>query len=682
MYPRRNLYAAALLLALAGIARPIIAQTAPLHSEIDLSAIDRTVPPWENLFQFANGNWQRTAEIPADHSRIGSFITLADRNREIVRDAMEAAARDTTAPKNSVPALVGRFYHSGMDEAAIEAAGAKPVQPDLDMVASVQSVPDLMKTFGTLQRSAIGGAFRLNATPDNKDSRRTIAAISQGGLSLPAVNYYTDNTPRSRALLAALQTHIGKMFALLGDRAEDAEAASKSVIALETRLAKASKTRLELRDPIANYNKISFAQVEALAPGIPWKAYFDGLQAGPWPEFNVGQPKFLTAFGQMLTDVPLSDWKTYLRWRVLSASAPYLSSAFEKEAFRFQSSTLTGAQEMRPRWERVQGTIEGSMGQAIGQLYVARAFSPEARKRAEKMVLNIKAELRERLTTLAWMSEPTRQEALKKLDAIKVKVGYPDKWRDYSHLKLDSGSYLQNVREASAANYHYNLAKIGKPTDKSEWGMNPQVVNASYSPDFNAITIPAGILQPPFYDPNADDALNYGRIGMVVGHELTHGFDDQGRQFDAEGNLRDWWTPEDAKAYTQRADQIATLYSSYEVQEGLNVNGRLTLGENIADLGGTKIAYLAFLKTLGNKPQTVGSDGFTPSQRFFVAMAQLWRGKNRPELERNAIATDPHSPNRFRVNGPVTNMPEFFAAFHTPADATGPYRNPTPAEIW
>ncbi len=680
---RTPLLALAVLLIVAAGARsqPASPPAAAPRSGIDLTGIDPSIKPWEDFYEFANGKWLARTAIPADRARIVMFTLLQDHNEEVLHQILEEV-KGAQVPKDSLAAKVGAFYRSGMDEARIEAAGAKPLQKEFDRIAAIQDPAGLVAALARLHGRGVGGAFRFDAHPDLMSSKRTIGVLTQGGLGLPDRDYYLKTDAKTEAIRAAYRTHIEKMLALLGDAPEQAGAQARTILDFETRLAKASRTRVELRDPRANYHLMTLEQLDTLAPGVAWKSYFQGLGVGELKEANVGQPAFFKEVAAMATAVPLQDWKAYLRWHVLDAHADSLSSAFVAEDFHFKGTVLTGVPQMRPRWQRVLASTDQRLGEALGQLYVAKAFPPEAKAKAETMVQNIKAALRDRLATLDWMNPATRQEALRKLDAITVKVGYPSKWRDYSGLAVDHDVYVSNVLQADAFLRRQDLAKIGKPVDRTEWHMTPPTVNAYYNPSQNEIVFPAGILQPPFFDPKADDAVNYGGIGMVIGHELTHGFDDQGRQFDAEGNLRDWWTPQDAETYKQRAALIAGQYDGYVVLDDLHINGKLTLGENIADLGGLKIAYLALQKALRGKPAPPKIDGFTPEQRYFLAFAQLWRAKMRPEAARVRLTTDPHSPARFRVLGPLYNMPEFFEAFDASPAQAGSRLNPKPVRIW
>jgi putative endopeptidase len=675
---RLPLLSVALLLA----AAVAVAETprAPTHSGIDRTGMDFSVKPYEDFYQYANGKWLADATIPADKPGIAMFTLLQDRNREVLHEILERAAHGSDAA-DTIPGKVGAFYRSGMDEKAIAKAGTAPLREEFQRIADVKDAAGLVPAIAHLHGYGIPVAFRLSARPDLKDSKRMIANLNQGGLGLPDRDYYLKDDPKTKDIRAAYQKHVEKMLTLLGDKPDHAADEARAILDFETRLAKASKTRVALRDPKGNYHLMGVEKLETEAPGVGWKAYFEDAGLADLKEANAGQPEFLKEVGALLTDAPLDTWKAYLRWHLLNAVADALGPDFEKEDFHFKGTVLTGVPQMRPRWERVLEATDHLLGEALGQLYVEKAFPPEAKARAEEMVRNIKAALRDRLETIDWMSPETRKAALKKLDAIAVKIGYPSKWKDYSGLAVDRGVYVLNVLQAEAFNRRKELAKIGKPVDKSEWRMTPPTVNAYYTASENEIVFPAGILQPPFFDPRADDAVNYGGIGMVIGHELTHGFDDSGRQFDADGNLRDWWTDRDAATYKERAAKIAAQYDGYVVLDGLHVNGKLTLGENIADLGGLKIAYLALKKAQQGK-QVGKIDGFTPEQRYFLAFAQLWRAKFRDEAARVRLATDPHSPPRFRVLGPIYNMPEFFEAFGATPEQAGSGLNPHPVQIW
>jgi predicted metalloendopeptidase len=678
----RPLLLSALLLPALAPAQDAPHKAPPLWRGIDVAGMDLSRKPWEDFYQYANGKWLAKADIPADRPFVYVFTLLDDRNREMLHQICEEAARDRDAPRDSVRGLVGAFYRAGMDEARVEAAGVTPLREELDRIAALKEATGVLPALARLHTIRAFAGFAFGSTPDAKNSKRTIGELFQGGLGLPDRDYYLKDDPRTRALRGAYLAHVGKMFALLGEDPKTAAAHAKTVLDLETRLARASRTRVELRDPHRNYHLMSVADLEKDTPGVAWGPYFRALGLDDLRELNVAQPAFVAELGRMVKDVPPADWQTYLRWHLVNAYADALSPAFVAEAFHFKGTVLSGIPRNRPRWQRVVQATDRLLGEALGQLYVAKAFPPQTKARAEKLVRSVKATLRERLAALDWMGPATRAEALRKLDAMAVKIGHPTKWRDYSGLNLTGEVYARDVMAAKAFLTRYDLGKIGKPVDRGEWEMTPPTVNAYYNPNLNEIVFPAGILQPPFFDAAADDAVNYGAIGMVIGHELTHGFDDQGRKYDAAGNLRDWWQPADERTYKERAALLAGQYGGYVAVDDLKVNGELTLGENIADLGGLKIAYLALEKTLRGKPPAPKVDGFTPEQRFFLSYAQVWRGLMRPEAMRLMVKTNPHSPPRFRVLGPLYNMPEFFQAFGaTPAETKGRL-NPRPVEIW
>jgi len=664
------------LAALTALLAPAVAQTpaaVPTHG-LDLSAMDTRVMPCENFYQYANGCWLATAVIPAEYASGGVGVEVTERNLALLRTLAERAAANQRVKPDSAEGKVGSFYRSGMDEARIEADGVTPLAPEFARIEAVQDAPGLLAEMGRLHRLGVFAGFGLSVSPDLKDSTREIVQLFQGGIGLPARGYYEDKD--AQEVRDAYVAHVTKMFALLGETPDKAVADARTVMAIETKLALASKAPPDLRDPQANYHKMTLSAMDGLTPGVDWRPYFTAIGLPDPGGMNVGQPQFFTALGQTATTVPLADWRAYLRWNLVHAEASRLSRAFVDENFHFYSTVLRGVPQMQPRWKRVLRATDAALGEALGQLYIAQAFPPAAKARALALVRNLKAALRDDLATLPWMTEATRREALVKLDAMAIKIGYPDKWRDYSKLDVTSPSYVINSMRADEFEFQRDLNKIGKPVDRQEWHMSPPTVNAYYSPTTNDINFPAGILQPPFFDPQADDAVNYGAIGAVIGHEMTHGFDDKGRQFDAHGNLRDWWTESDAQAFRARARSIVAQYSAYEPLSGLHINGGLTQGENIADIGGLKIAYLALEKSLRDRPRTK-IDGFTPEQRFFIAYAQVWRAKQRPESLRVSLATDPHSPPQYRVIGALADMPEFRQAFDCPPDPRA-----SPTTIW
>lgn len=669
-------FAASLLLGLSLISVPVQAQSAA-HG-VDLAAIDTTASPCTDFYQYANGKWLASHPIPADRPSFGGFSELFDRNQAVLHQIVDSAAAGPQAPKGSVKRKIADFYKSGMDTAQIERDGAQPLAPELARIAAVSDTPSLEAEIAHLHKIGVSAVFGFGVGADEKDSLHTIADVGQGGLGLPDRDYYTKTDPKSVALRAAYTAYVARMLALLGDDPAAAATEAQTVLALETQMAQVSMTRVERRDPNATYNKMTLAQLDALSPGFSYAPYFAAVGAPDPGPLIVGQPKFFAAVGGLLKTVPLADWKTYLRWHLISSTAPYLSENFVAENFAFRGTTLSGVTVNQPRWKRVLRETDGELGEGLGQLYVAQAFPPAAKARALLLVQNVKAALRTRLQSLDWIGEDTRRQALVKLDKMRIKIGYPDHFRDYSKLQVNSPSYVVNVLAANQFDFNRDLAKLGHPVDRSEWGMTPPTVNAYYSPSGNEIVFPAGILQPPFFDPKADDASNYGGIGAVIGHEMTHGFDDQGRQFDGNGNLKDWWTAADKKRFQQRADGVAAQFDQFVAVDDAHVNGHLTLGEDIADLGGVKIAYLAFERSQIGKPR-VKIGGFTPEQRFFLAFAQIWRENVRPEALRLSLATDPHAPNKFRVLGPLANLPEFAEAFPCPA---GDAPKPAGVTIW
>ena len=669
------------LLALAMAAGPAPAKSAAPSKPIDPANMDTSVRPGDDFYQYANGKWMKNNPIPADESRWGSFTEPSDRNIRILREILEEAAKSTDAPKGSPRQMAGDFYASAMDSARAEREGAKPLEDELQRIAAIKNPDDLQAEIARLQTEGVRVPFGLFAAQDAKNSTDVIVNMVQGGLGLPDRDYYTKQDDASKKLRDQYVAHMTKMFALLGDDAGTAAKNAQTVLGVETQLANASLTRVQRRDPEANYHKMPIDSLAAITPAISWPRMLDGMGIADRRPVNVGQPEFMKQVSAMMSSVPIADWQTYLRWHLVDNTASLLSSAFVDEDFDFGGRVLTGATQNKPRWKRSVQMVDGSVGEALGQLYVARTFGPEAKARAKALVDNLRAELRERIQGLEWMSAATKEQALRKLNAFGVKIGYPDVWRDYSALTVDRGSLALNVLRTTQFEYKRNIDKLGKPVDRKEWGMTPPTVNAYYNSRLNEIVFPAGILQPPFFDANADDAVNYGGIGTVIGHEMTHGFDDQGRKSDADGNLKDWWTSEDAENYKARSSVIEKQYGSYVAIDSLHLNGKLTLGENTADIGGLGISYGALQKALAGKPRPK-IDGFTPDQRFFLSFAQIWRNNIRPEALKLRVNTDPHSPGRFRTIGPLSNMSEFQAAFGL--KDTDPMMRPASerAKIW
>lgn len=648
----------------AGAPAPAAVNPSAQAKAVDPSVLDRTTPACTDFYQFANGGWLKTNPIPSDKSRYGAFEEVADRNRAILRGILEETSAKTDWPKGSLRQKTGDFFASGMDQAAIEKAGIKPLEPWFAKIDGVQDTNGLPALLAELHRYRLPAGFGFFVGQDQKESTRYIPMMNQGGLSLPDRDYYLKDDPKSKEIREKYVAHVAKMLELAGEPAETAKQKAETVMAFETRLAKASRTRVELRNPEKNYNKKNLSQLASEAAGFDWKAYLAGRGIPEKQDLNIRQPEFFAAFAEMARTEPVGTWKTYLRWHVLRSTANLLPRKFEEEAFSFFGRTLNGVPEQEERWKRVQAATDQALGEALGQLYVEKAFSPQSKERMKKLVENLRAALKERIEGLAWMSPETKAQAQKKLAAFGVKIGYPDKWRDYSALPVSRASYFDNVLAAQAFETKRNIDKLGKPIDRTEWGMTPPTVNAYYSPTMNEIVFPAGILQPPFFWADADDAVNYGAIGVVIGHEMTHGFDDSGSKYDAEGNLKNWWTESDRNAYDGRTDLVAKQFDSYKPLPDKGINGKLTLGENVSDLGGLKMSYAALTKALGKDPKSAPEiDGFTPAQRFFLSYASVWRNNIRDEALSVRLTTDPHSPGKWRVLGPLSNLPEFHNAF-------------------
>jgi putative endopeptidase len=661
--------AALFLAACAGSAPPPAPAAAPATAtavvaapaknlEFDRANLDPTVSACTDFYQYANGGWLAKNPIPPQYPTWGMLSGLQQENREVLREILEAAANKPAAQRTPVEQKIGDFYASCMNAAQSDAAGLKPLQPELDRIDAVTSTSALLDEFAHLQAYSINTPFNFAATQDAKNSEETIAAIQQDGLGLPDRDYYFRTDEQSKKIRDEYVAHIRNMFQLAGVPGD-----AGAVMRLETALAQASLTAVQQRDPASQYNRMTVAQLASLAPHFDWPAYLAQRGLPGIESVNVMQPGFLKEADRLVAATPLADWQSYLRWQLLTSVAPALTTAISDENFRFRSGVLLGQKQQQDRWQRCVARTDQQIGEALGQAYVDRRFPAAAKQRANEMVVNLRAALKETLTTLPWMAEQTRKNALAKLEAFHQKIGYPDTWRDYSAVEIGNGPMVTNVLALRAFETKRDLAKVGLPPDRGEWGMTPPTINAYYNPPLNEIVFPAGILQWPMFDVNQDDAFNYGAAGSVIGHEITHGFDDEGSQYDAKGNLVNWWTAEDRKRFDERAECIVDQFNHFEIEPGVAHNGKLVAGESIADLGGAIIAYDAWQKSLAGKPRPKNVGGFTPEQRFFLGFARARAANQTIEFARNRVLTNPHPISKFRVNGPVSNMPQFAAAF-------------------
>jgi len=659
----RRLRAAASLAALLVIPGVAAAQS---HG-IQKGFMDLSTPPCKDFFRYANGAWLDTVSIPAAYAAVGTGREMVDHNQEVLHTVLEQAKAHAATEKDPDIRKVGQLYAVLMDTDRAQHDGAKPIAPYLKQIDGLKTKADVVSEMGRLAMMNIAAPFRFSRQPDPGQSSMNIAQLTQGGLGLPERDFYFRADPKSDSLRQAYVASTKQMFRLLDVPDAQAQSNAEAAMKLETALAESSLTRVQMRDPHALYHKMTLKDLSGLAPGIDWKSYYTdmGMPDLGKPEVvvNVSMPAFVRRVDALVESEPLDTWKAYFKTRVMRQAAPWLSQEWFDVDFAFQSR-LSGAREPLERWKRAAGAVDNELGEALGKAYVAAAFPPSSKQRVLEMVVNLRAALADRIATLEWMSPATKDMAKKKLDAILPKIGYPDRWRDYSKLEIDpSLSAVENLTRAEVFEGRRRRAQIGQAVDRTEWGMTPPTVNAYYSSQVNEIVFPAGILQLGRFDPAADDAVNYGAVGSVIGHEISHGFDDQGRQFDATGTLKDWWTEEDAAKFKARAQKVVDQYDSYVAVDSLHVNGKLTLGENIADIAGLTIAYHAWKHSLEGKPTPPVVDGFTAEQRFFIAFAQGWRSKSRPEAIRTRVLSDPHSPSEWRVNGTVWNMPEFQQAF-------------------
>lgn len=658
---KKLIHAGAIPLFLLMITLPAIAQKDGSKMKyIDPSNMDLSVKPGDNFYLYANGNWLKDNPVPPSKTRWGSFDVLRQSSLDKLKLLTTEAAANTS--KNSIYQRVGDFYASAMDTITIDKLGYTPIKPELDRLAALTTKDEVLKEIAGERTQGIGGLlYGFNVGQDDKDVNTYIPGFSQGGTTLPDRDYYLKTDARSKMIRDAYVKYIRDMFKMVGDDEATAQKKAEEILSLETGLATAQKSRVEMRDPIKTYNKYSIADFTKLTPGFDWKELMSIMKVTTADSVLVNNPAFFQTAASLFAAVPLDTWKAYLQWAVIKSKVGYLSSDFVNRNFQF-NKILSGQKEITPRWQRMSGLTDGSLGELLGQLYVDKYFTDAAKQRMLALVKNVQQTFSERIEKLDWMSDATKQKAEEKLHAIVNKIGFPDKWETYPGVVITKNDFLGNIRSVQQFRYNKMVNHMGMPVDKTEWDMTPPTINAYYNPTNNEIAFPAGILQFPFFDFGADDAVNYGGIAAVIGHELTHGFDDEGRQYGADGNLKDWWTADDAKKFTERADLVVKQYNAFTVNDSLHVNGQLTLGENLADLGGLNIAYAAFKKTPeGQSDKKI--DGFTPDQRFFLSWAQVWRANILPESSAMLLMTDPHSPGIARCNGPVSNIDAWYKAF-------------------
>lgn len=649
---------------------------------IDTNNFDKSVSPNENFYLFVNGNWAKNNPIPASESSWGSFREIASANQTKLKVILDEAAANKTAVQGSNTQKIGDFYSMAMDSVKLNKEGAKPLASEFALINKVATTKDLLTVIAHLNEIGVYPIFNPGIDQDLKKSTEYITYLSQGGIGLPDRDYYTNTDERTLKIQTAYKKHIANIFKLLGDKPETLDKTANAIFDIETSLAKVSMTKVEQRNYEKQYNKMSLAGLTTLTPAVDWNTYFNLVGVKGIDSVIVTQPDFFKEVNKMLPTVSINDWKTYLRWNLINSTASKLSDDFVKEHFNFYGTTLVGTPSLKPRWKRSLEATDASLGEALGELFVKKYFTEASKKRVSEMVENLIAAYRVRIESRDWMSPETKKQAYAKLDKVIKKFGYPDKFKDYSTLAIKRDSYVQNYLRANTFAFNEVINKLGKPIDKTKWEMTPPTVNAYYNPAINEIVFPAGIMQPVFFNPDADDAVNYGSMGAIIGHELTHGFDDQGAGFDADGNLKNWWTTEDLANFKTKTNVLVKQFNDYVAIDDMHVKGELTLGENIADLGGLTIAYYALQKSLEGKPVPAKIDGYTPEQRFFIAWTQGWRINMRPEFLKNMVQTNPHSPGIFRGNGPLSNMQEFYDAFNV-KEGDKMYRPKSErAEIW
>lgn len=641
-------------------------QEEPVASGLELTNMDSTIRPQDDFFGFVNGNWIKRTAIPADRGEWGSFNELSEFSNNAVLDVLKKAGENPKYTEGTDQRKAADFFSIGMDSSLAESAGLNPLKPTLDKIESIRNKADLQSYLIEQELEGGGAFFGFQVFPDLKNSKKMAAYLGSGGIGLPERDYYVKTDPKSKETREKYKEHVARMLVLIGVDAPTAKKSAERILALESQLAKATLTKEESRDPVKQYNKKSISELTTLTPSINWSAYFTSLGVKE-DSIIVTEPVFMKEVEKIMNSYSWNDMKMYLKWTALRGGAPFLNHAVVQESFDFNSKYMRGVDQMRPRWKRVLGTTDAFLGEAIGKLYVDQNFPPEAKQKAMEMVENIKLAFADRIKNVDWMSDSTKKASLKKLSTFTVKIGYPDEWKNYAGLIIEKApekaSYYQNVANASKYVVQQNIAKLGKPVNTKEWQMTPQTVNAYYNPLFNEIVFPAGILQPPFYNYKADEAVNYGGIGAVIGHEISHGFDDQGSQFDAEGNLKNWWQEEDLKKFKDKGKALADQFGKYEPLPGVLVQGEFTLGENIGDLGGLNVAYDGLQRFYREHKKPGLIDGYTPEQRFYLSWATVWRIKYKDETLRTQVNTDPHSPGMFRANGPISNITEFYDAF-------------------
>jgi len=661
MQLKNKLFAAAAIVAMSSFHLPD--HKAGGRKLLDPANMDQTVQPGDNFFQYANGAWLRNNPVPATESRWGSFNLLVEENNTKLHKILDSASAIKNAPHGSIVQKVGDFYRTGMDSVTINKKGISPLNSILRRISAIKDANGVLKEAATEHVEGINSIFSFGISPDDKNVSKEICQFGQGGLGMPGREYYFDKDERTTKIREAYKKYIPKMLMLAGEDAASAEKNGTDIYNLELALAGASMTRVDMRDPYKLYNKFDIKGIDAMTPGIEWKTLLGYLRVKGQDSVIVGMPEFFTELSKQLGTTPVATWQKYLKFHLVNDMASALSESFDTTRFNFYGKMMRGQKAQKPRWKRILAEVDGSVGDMLGQLYVAQYFKPEAKKRMMQLVNNLQTAYAERITHLEWMSDSTKKKATAKLNAFMKKIGYTDKWKNYSKLTIVGDDYVRNVIAASEWAYNFELGKLGKPVDRMEWGMTPPTVNAYYNPAFNEIVFPAGILQFPFFDADADDAVNYGGIGAVIGHEMTHGFDDQGRLYNAVGNLSNWWSPADSANFTAKADRMVDQFNQMIVIDTCHANGRLTEGENLADLGGLNIAYEAFKKTKQGKSNEK-IDGFTPDQRFFLSWAQVWRANTRPEELASRLKTDPHSPSELRCNMTPSNMEAWYKAFN------------------